>query len=61
MRCKVSIGILQEDNYVVEGTFPGIQVQAVWNYRTLLEDKSKGVHNPGYTKALLNNSIEVLE
>lgn len=56
----IDIGILAEDDYVVPGTYPGIQVQAVWNYRTLLEDKSKGIHNPNYTKALLTNSIAVL-
>jgi hypothetical protein len=39
---------------------PGDDAQAIWNYKTLIEDQSKGVHNPGYTKALLQNSIEAL-
>ena len=34
---------------------------AIWNFKTLEEDKSKGIHNPAYTRALLKNSIEVLE
>lgn len=38
-----------------------LQAQAIWNYKTLEEDKSKGVHNPKYTKALLKNTIESLE
>ncbi|RXP63619.1 hypothetical protein EC396_02105 [Lutibacter sp. HS1-25] len=35
--------------------------QAIWNYKTIEEDKSKGVHNPKYVKALLKNSIEYLQ
>ena len=35
--------------------------QVIWNYKTLEEDLSKGVHNPDYTKALLKNSIEALK
>lgn len=55
-------GILnQDDNYVVSGTYSADLAKAVWNYRTLLEDNSKGIHNPAYTRALLNNSIEVLQ
>lgn len=34
--------------------------QAIWNYKTVEEDKSEGVHNPKYIKALLKNSIEYL-
>ena len=39
---------------------PGDDAQAIWNYKTIYEDQSKGVHNPGYTKALIQNSIEAL-
>ena len=31
------------------------------NYKTLDEDKSKGVHNPKYVEALLKNSIEAIQ
>ena len=44
-----------------EGIFTTAEAQAAWNYMTLLEDQSKGVHNPGYARALLENSIEALE
>jgi len=57
----VDLGVLLEDNSVVPGTYPSIQAQAVWNYRTILGDKSNGVHNPKYIKALLKNSIEALK
>lgn len=35
------------------------QAAAYWNYILITDDGSKGVHNPSYTKALLQNSIEV--
>jgi hypothetical protein len=34
---------------------------AIWNYKSLYEDQSKGIHNPDYTRALLKNSIEALQ
>ena len=54
-------GLLLEDNYLIPGTYPNVEAQAAWNYRTLLEDKSHGVHNPKLSKALLKNSIEALQ
>ena len=36
-------------------------VQAYWNYKILLADASKGVHNPLYVKALIQNSKEALQ
>jgi len=33
---------------------------ALYNYLMIHEDRSMGIHNPGYTKALLQNSIEAL-
>ncbi|RKN82383.1 hypothetical protein [Ulvibacterium marinum] len=44
-----------------EGIFTTEQAQAAWNYMTLLEDQSNGIHNPGYSRALLTNSIEALQ
>jgi hypothetical protein len=40
---------------------PVKEAQAIWNYKTLYEDKSKGIHNPVYSMALLKNSIEALQ
>jgi len=39
----------------------GAQGKAVWNWISLNEDKSKGIHNPKYAKAALTNSIEALQ
>jgi hypothetical protein len=40
---------------------PVKEAQAIWNYKTIEEDKSNGLHNPAYTRALLKNSIEALQ
>ncbi len=40
---------------------PVKHAQAIWNYKTLEEDQSKGIHNPKYTEALLKNSIEAIQ
>jgi hypothetical protein len=44
------------------GVYPAAQAQATWNYIYIaVEDGSNGVHNPAYTKALLEASIAVFE
>jgi hypothetical protein len=48
-------------NAFTSNTVPIKVAQAAWNYALLLEDRSKGVHNPTYAKALLKNSIEALQ
>ncbi len=35
--------------------------QAAWNFALLREDRSHGIHNPNYAKALLKNSIEAAQ
>ncbi|WP_242204005.1 hypothetical protein [Aestuariivivens insulae] len=40
---------------------PVSHAQAIWNYKTLEEDQSNGIHNPIYAEALLKNSIEALQ
>lgn len=51
-------GMIDADGYAVEGTYPTDQVGAFYNYKLVLEDRSLGIHNPGYAEALLRNSIE---
>jgi hypothetical protein len=61
LRVKLeNIGIL-EDGHPVEGTYPLVQVQAFYNYASLVDDRSYGVHNPGYIKQLVTNSINALD
>jgi hypothetical protein len=57
----IAEGALTAAGDAVPGTYSAEVGQALWNWRTLLEDKSNGIHNPGYTRALLKNSIEALQ
>ncbi len=55
-------GLLDEDGYAVTGTYTSAQAGALWNYRmVVLEDRSGGVHNPGYAKFLLETGIDALK
>ena len=45
----------------IVGLHPVEFAQAFFNWIGLEEDRSEGVHNPAYYKALLENSIEALE
>jgi hypothetical protein len=42
------------------GTVPMVHAQAVFNYFGIKYDRSYGVHNPKYVKAILQNTIEAL-
>lgn len=44
----------------VVGTFPMLHAQAFFNWKGIKSDRSYGVHNPKYVKALLANTIEAL-
>jgi hypothetical protein len=52
---------LLDTNSTVPGIYSADVAKATWNYRTVLEDQSHGIHNPAYTRALLKNSIEALQ
>jgi hypothetical protein len=55
-------GLLDEEGHPVVGTYPAAEASALWNYIFIaIEDGSLGVHNPGYTRALLEASIEALQ
>lgn len=55
----IADGLLTATGSAVAGTYPANKAGALWNYRMLfVEDRSGGVHNPKYAKALLANSIE---
>jgi len=41
--------------------FPLKEARVAWNFALLREDRSKGIHNPDYAKALISNSIEALQ
>jgi len=53
---------LYHDGHPIVGEYPAAQAAALWNYIMLeVEDGSLGVHNPGYTKALLEASIAAMK
>ena len=43
------------------GIYSDVAARAAWNYKTVLEDQSRGIHNPDYTKYLLKNAIQALQ
>ncbi len=45
----------------IAGTFTSEQAGALWNYKTVEEDRSNGIHNPGFTKYLLETAIDALK
>jgi hypothetical protein len=55
-----SAGLLDESGEVIPGTWEEGQAIALWNYETIHEDASRGVHNPNYVNALLDASFEAL-
>jgi hypothetical protein len=44
----------------IAGTYTEAVIGAYWNYITVLEDRSLGVHNPPYVLALLTNTLAAL-
>jgi hypothetical protein len=53
---------LYHDGHPVVGIYPTAQAEALWNYILIgVEDNSLGVHNPGYTKSLLEASIAAMK
>ena len=56
----ITAGMLDADGHAIEGvSYQADSVGAMWNLLLLEEDKSHGIHNPAYAKALLNNSLSV--
>ncbi len=54
-------GMQLEDLHPVVGDYPEAEAAALWNWIFIsTEDSSHGVHNPSYTKALLEYSIGAL-
>jgi hypothetical protein len=58
----VAKGMLDEEGHPVVGTYPSAEAAALWDYIFIaIEDGSLGVHNPAYTKGLLEKALEALE
>ncbi|MDN3643702.1 collagen-like protein [Lutimonas halocynthiae] len=48
------------DVSIVSGKYDLIPAAALWNYKMIYYDHSHGVHNPNYSKDLVQNSIDAL-
>ncbi|MGV8945199.1 MAG: hypothetical protein ACOH1N_02105 [Lutibacter sp.] len=59
----VTLGLIKEDGSTIvqTATIPFKTAQAIWNYKTVEEDKSNGIHNPKYARALVKNAIEAIQ
>jgi hypothetical protein len=57
----IAKGLFNAEGAIVVGSYPEAQAAALWNWIYVNnEDKSLGVHNPTYTKALLEAGIAAL-
>jgi hypothetical protein len=58
----VAKGLLDEEGHPVVGDYTAAEASALWNYIFIVfEDGSLGVHNPAYTKALLEAALVALQ
>jgi hypothetical protein len=62
----ISAGIIDlerdpEGNRSLPGTYPEEVASAMWNYMFVLEDQSRGVHNPPFEKAHLEQALAALQ
>ena len=56
----ITAGMLDADGHAIEDvSHQADSVGAMWNFLFIEEDASHGIHNPAYSKALLNNSLSV--
>ena len=53
-------GVMDSTYHAIPGEMTADQAGGILNYNMSREDKSHGIHNYNYTKALLTNSIESL-
>lgn len=57
----IALGWLDEEGHPTVNAVPEAQAAALWNWIYIAhEDKSLGVHNPAYTRALLDAGLEAI-
>lgn len=59
----LALGLIDDAGSTIVQTevIPFKQAQALWNYKTVEEDHSHGVHNPKYATALIKNALEAVQ
>lgn len=53
--------VVDAEGHVLKGKYPTKFAAAYYNYIGILEDRSMGVHNPAYIKAVLNNTLAAIK
>lgn len=54
----IALGWIDDQDHIVPGQQrTADELGAIWNYLILLEDQSYGVHNPTYTEAVLERTV----
>ncbi len=56
----VASGIMNEEGRSIPGVYPEAVASAMWNYKIVEYDGSKGVHNAAFAKALLQQALDAL-
>ncbi|MHB0981327.1 MAG: S-layer homology domain-containing protein [Thermoleophilia bacterium] len=57
----VASGIMNDEGRSIPGVYPEAVASAMWNYKLVEYDGSKGVHNPAFAKALLEQARTALQ
>ena len=59
----LALGLIDAAGTTLKQTtnIPFKTAQALWNYKTVEEDHSHGVHNPNYAKALIKNALQAVQ
>lgn len=57
----VASGIMSDDGRSIPAVYPEAIASAMWNYKIVAYDASKGVHNPAFAKALLESARDALQ
>jgi hypothetical protein len=57
----VASGIMNDAGRSIPGVYPEDVAAAMWNYKLVEYDGSKGVHNADFAKALLEQALEALQ
>lgn len=56
----IASGIMNEEGRSIPGVYPEEVASAMWNYKFVEYDQSRGVHNSAFTKALLQQALDAL-
>jgi hypothetical protein len=57
----IAEGIMNEEGRSIPGIYSEELASAMWNYKLVEYDQSKGVHNTAFAKALLEAALEALK